>query len=167
MKIKSLLTYAMPFLVFSSSAFAASTAMTAEDYLALAKESMMEARDQAETACTEGATLNIVTAANLAAQEAAQQARGYADEVAFLEPDTADATEPSTTTVDVPEEEEDPIIFVAPTEIGPILPGSTGGPGSLPGGFPRGPGGGLDLDSLGDFKDSTIEVTADETTMEF
>ncbi len=156
----------MPFLVFSSSAFAASTALTAEELVDLAKESMEEARFQAETACTEGKTLSIVEATNSAAQEAAEKARGYADEVAFLEPSTADATEPSTTTVEVPEE-EDPIILVTPTEIEIDLPESTGGPGALPGGFPGAPGSGIDLDSLGDFKDSTVEVTADQTTMEF
>lgn len=166
MKIKSLLSYAMPFLVFSSSAFAAATASTAEDYLALAKEAMQEARSQAETACTEGATLNIVEAANLAAQEAAQQARAYADEVAFLEPDTADATEVGSTTLELPEE-EDPIILVTPTDTGIIdLPESTGGTEPSPGGFPGGFGGGLDLDTLGGTKDATVELGTDDTTME-
>ncbi len=79
--IPKLLSYAMPFLVFGSSAFASSA--TSEEALASAKESMSLARIASQAACESTALTEIETYLG-EAQSHAREARAYSDEVPAL-----------------------------------------------------------------------------------
>jgi hypothetical protein len=79
--IPKLLSYAMPFLVFGSSAFAASA--TSDEALASAKESMKLAESASEEACAASGLSEIETYVGTA-QSHAREARAYSDEAATL-----------------------------------------------------------------------------------